>query len=492
MDIQGIWITVHVSACLLFTCMCPCIHTVDGWFVCRCEEVTVRSTGSEVVDKVRAGLSYNDIAASMDKSFFPNLSDEAKRPFLQKVLGLMTDKIWSGISKISKDYRHCMACPPQKLSNGKYSSTRSITDNFFLNITDKANKVNECLRLDGVLGAFDCKYYVKKGLEVDAKIVYNEATLRGSSMKTFAKKQALSWTVQAGLVVHPEAASTKNSNSVMYTLWTRMVMSLLSAKEASTVWVKPEPLEFFQHNKEQWLDSYEEFNLIGRLQFDKRVEDKGQNCDTGKPIITYTKCSSQFNSLYFTAGAAFDKYVRKHGATIVPARSALVWPGLSLQFHAGKSVPAWSFSQRPLRNTFARWIFDDTEQCSKGNPDNTVCANVEDLTGTYRYGTVAVIPWLGGDYNPWYLTLFSPFSCILLVFDAMFENAGNHATPSSRRRGPMKPSQLRATAASAPHWTHPSTKIIPAGRHAAMPGTRCRCLASTCQAPTKPTCASKP
>ena len=80
-------------------------------------------------------------------------------------------------------------------------------------------------------------------------------------------------------------------------------------------------------------------------------------------------------------------------------RTALVWPGLSLQHHMRQSVPAWSMSGRSLRETFARWIFDSGTQCSTGSPDSSVCA-LDPNDGMMKK-MMAVVPWLGGDYNPW-------------------------------------------------------------------------------------------
>ncbi len=138
------------------------------------------------------------------------------------------------------------------------------------------------------------------------------------------------------------------------------------------------------------------FNIQARLQFDKTVEENEQNCNSGKPIIQYYQCSKRFTGLYESASSAFDKYARKHGATIIPSMQALVWPGLSLGMHMGRSVPAWSKANRPIASIFSRWIFDGEQRCQQGIPDNSICA---DMGG--NVGISSVIPWLGGDYNPW-------------------------------------------------------------------------------------------
>ena len=70
--------------------------------------------------------------------------------------------------------------------------------------------------------------------------------------------------------------------------------------------------------------------------------------------------------------------------------------GLSISHFLGNSVPAWSKSSRPLAQKFAQWIFDEKVQCDTGSPDTSVCA--EDPSNPKRI--LAVVPWLGGDYNP--------------------------------------------------------------------------------------------
>lgn len=121
----------------------------------------------------------------------------------------------------------------------------------------------------------------------------------------------------------------------------------------------------------------------------------------GNPTIKYYECSSRYNKIYFDAAQSFQKYARKRAAPIIQPMTALVWPGLSLQHHIGHSVPAWSRSSRSLRETFARWVFNASVQCRTGSPDSSVCG--VDPTDPDMKRMMAVIPWLGGDYNPWYM-----------------------------------------------------------------------------------------
>ena len=44
-------------------------------------------------------------------------------------------------------------------------------------------------------------------------------------------------------------------------------------------------------------------------------------------------------------------------------------------------------------------MFDEDTQCRAALPDTAVCADMDDSPLATNYE--AVIPWLGGDYNPW-------------------------------------------------------------------------------------------
>jgi hypothetical protein len=48
---------------------------------------------------------------------------------------------------------------------------------------------------------------------------------------------------------------------------------------------------------------------------------------------------------------------------------------------------------------FAKWVFDEGIQCHAANIDTAICADV--AVAEVEVNLQAVIPWLGGDYNPW-------------------------------------------------------------------------------------------
>lgn len=287
----------------------------------------------------------------------------------------------------------CIEAPRKLLADGSYTFTRVITNDFFTSIPSK--KDQRCLRLATVKGLLECRYMMGDGLLDDAKDVLHQNNSR--VLKTFATGRSLGWMVEKRMVPDTSKEATTSLSKVVYTLWVRLVLALLRSSDASTAWIKPRPINFFEQYAQHWKAQKWEFNIINRLKHDRRIRENGQNCEDDKPRIQYRKCSASFNSIYFSAASSFEKYARKHAATIIPAGSALIWPGLSLRHKLGRSVAAWSMSDRNLRSTFARWIFNNTEQCARSDIDNTVCAN----PGSNPSQIVAVIPWLGGDYNPW-------------------------------------------------------------------------------------------
>lgn len=247
-------------------------------------------------------------------------------------------------------------------------------------------------------GYFDCKFWLDEGFEYDVQDVASLAE-SGEQLKTYQSKQAVGWSVSKADVPSPSDRFTKSYSEVAYTLWVRLMKKLSQFRAASTAWVKPQPLPFFSDNREEWLDSFQDFDMVDRLQFDDTVRSKTQSCKDGNPTIEYYQCSSRYNRLYFDAAQNFQKYVRKRAAPIIRPGAALVWPGLSLQHHMGHSVPAWSKTGRSLRQTFAKWLFDTSTQCNSGSPDTSVCAL--DPSDPNMKQMLAVIPWLAGDYNPW-------------------------------------------------------------------------------------------
>ena len=86
----------------------------------------------------------------------------------------------------------------------------------------------------------------------------------------------------------------------------------------------------------------------------------------------------------------------------MPGRSVLVWPGLTMAHMLQDSIPAWSMHARNVTQVFGKWVFDTNIQCRAASIDTAVCADVSAIDPLNSGSPVqSVIPWLGGDYNPW-------------------------------------------------------------------------------------------
>lgn len=87
-----------------------------------------------------------------------------------------------------------------------------------------------------------------------------------------------------------------------YTLWVRFMSVLTQSKQLSSAWAKPTRLPFFEDNP-QYLESFEGFNLISKLEMEKTILEKGNSCNGGNPIlINYDRCSKHFINLWEEAG----------------------------------------------------------------------------------------------------------------------------------------------------------------------------------------------
>jgi hypothetical protein len=72
-----------------------CIDKLN--FYGRCERVQVRSTGSEVVDRVRSALTYSEIVG--------NFQGADRERFLKKVFDAISEKRWLGIMSNVTDFQ---------------------------------------------------------------------------------------------------------------------------------------------------------------------------------------------------------------------------------------------------------------------------------------------------------------------------------------------------------------------------------------------------
>jgi hypothetical protein len=116
-----------------------------------------------------------------------------------------------------------------------------------------------------------------------------------------------------------------------------------------------------------------------------------------KPHHQVQRLFREFQSALEGVGRQHGLARAQEGPPIIPKRTALIWPGLSLSHFLQNAIPAWSLQGRNLTQTFGKWVFDSNTQCKESTTiDTAVCADVSDTT-------IAAVPWLGGDYNPWWV-----------------------------------------------------------------------------------------
>lgn len=70
-----------------------------------CYTSSVRSTGSSAVDKVRAGLSFNDIKIALDEDLFKAQDYKKRTAFLDRVFNLLTVDVWEGMRRRTTEVR---------------------------------------------------------------------------------------------------------------------------------------------------------------------------------------------------------------------------------------------------------------------------------------------------------------------------------------------------------------------------------------------------
>lgn len=100
----------------------------------------------------------------------------------------------------------------------------------------------------------------------------------GEQLKTYQSKKDVGWSVSKASVPSLNERFTRSYSDVAYTLWVRLMKKLSQFRAASTAWVKPQPLPFFSHNREEWLNSFQDFDMVDRLRFDETVRSKTQSC----------------------------------------------------------------------------------------------------------------------------------------------------------------------------------------------------------------------
>ncbi len=261
--------------------------------------------------------------------------------FKTTVFGLLTKDIYSRQMDCST-HKYCINVRDEKKQYDTYAKTLDEADVY----TDPSGAKEKCLVLPLMQGHLNCSYLVDDGLKHDLKDVLDFLKTGKRKLEAYVSKKEASWDIDYQMLPEPEDANVKSFQKVVYTLWVRLMKTLTEYRQASTAWIKPGPMPFFQDIRNKWKGNFSDFDITERLTFDATVKRVGQSCGNGKPTIDYYECSGNYNSLYFSSAKSYEKFVRKRGAPIIQPGRALLWPGLSLSHHISKTVPAWSMSGR--------------------------------------------------------------------------------------------------------------------------------------------------
>jgi hypothetical protein len=351
-----------------------------------CDRIKVRSSGSTVVDRVRTALSYNDIVVSQNEDLIKG-QESRLQEFNMRVYHLITSEVLNIVESECNAFGD--RCIPSARKHGEPDSSRKIDPTFF------RQDNRSCLVLGVVTGNIDCKFWLRDGLDADIAVV---SRLNNRALTSPVRGKAANWEVYTSDLPDPTEAHTRSYAHVVRTLYTRFMDMVASNATLSARWIKPVPLSFFQHD-DAYRRSFLSFSLVRKLKIEEAIEKKGNDCEGNSTIIQYDRCSPEFNALWKHSGKNVEAHVRQSGPMIVPSKSTLIWPGLSWAHHMADAVPAWSLHARNESEVFARWIFDQDIQCKMATVDTTVCADVSISTSEKKIESV--IPWLGGDYNPW-------------------------------------------------------------------------------------------
>lgn len=209
----------------------------------------------------------------------------------------------------------------------------------------------DCLKLAVPTGKIDCKYWLSDGLGEDVAVAKGYAN---KAFRSAVRERAASWTVEGDMMPDLNLQHTREFKEVAYTLWVRFMGILTKSKTYSAVWAKPVTLPFYEDNAE-YLSTFQGFNLASKLETESAIEKNGNSCeDTNPTVINYDRCSDEFTSLWVEAARSMQSHVRKQGPPVIPGRSALIWPGLTLAHHLADSIPAWSTYARNLSQVFGK------------------------------------------------------------------------------------------------------------------------------------------
>ena len=135
-----------------------------------CRRVQVQSSGNDVVDKVRSGLSFNDIKVSRDRSMLNAASEGDRNNFYTKVYNMLSADITNKIFQCTAGTAPMDKCMNVYDNTHKKPFVQRKVDSS-ATYTDSRDSTKECIAFALVEGFFDCKFWYDEGFEFDVQEV---------------------------------------------------------------------------------------------------------------------------------------------------------------------------------------------------------------------------------------------------------------------------------------------------------------------------------
>ncbi len=181
-----------------------------------CKKLTVKSTGSVLVDSVREKLSYNDIKVSQnpdkmkqERSKCSANKECAYNTFTDKLYKIITSSALDTVSHNCSIYTDRCINAYQKLSENLKKS-KKIDASFEWKAKDPKKK---CLTLGVVTGNLDCKYWLADGLYEDIKAI---KPLANKAFRSAVRKKVAGWTVVESKMPDDKLAHTTDFAEVSF------------------------------------------------------------------------------------------------------------------------------------------------------------------------------------------------------------------------------------------------------------------------------------
>jgi hypothetical protein len=253
-------------------------------------------------------------------------------------------------------------------------------------------------------------------------------------LNSVSKKDSLLLKTTSLLLSDSDLAIGTRYRKTVYTLFIS-VLKKLTEDSTNGITGKLSSMQMFQDYYKIWeSEPFKSFDIDSEKRFDTYIQKNTNNCrDTNNvPVIDYSNCSSEFMEIYNGAKNAFDANIRQKTNVIIPKKHTGIWAGVPFSQHLNDAIPAWSqaFNSGLLvfdfvfdcliflisntlftvigvwtlavdKRVFVQSVFDSKTICKNGNVFDAVCTKTDKNTSNMQYKSVN--PWLGGDFNPWFV-----------------------------------------------------------------------------------------